>query len=340
MQIAVFRALKGLGDLLCLVPALRALRLARPGARITLVGLVEARPFVERFAHYLDDMLEFPGWPGMPERTPQARQIPAFLFEAQARSFDLALQLHGNGTAFNPVTILLGAANTGGFYQPGFYCPDPSRFLIYHEHESEVRRCLRLVEHLGFPAQGDTLEFPLNNNDLQEFAQLVENCGIQPGNYACLHPGASTFERRWSVAQFAAIGDALARRGLQVLLTGLKNEASLTKRVAAAMKSPVVNLAGLTSLGSMAALLKNSRLLVCNDTGVSHLAAALEVPSIVIFTNSDPSKWAPLNRQLHRAIVIPGGGIFYKTGEHELVVDQILAEADELLRPEGLAFLK
>lgn len=301
-RVAVVRALRGLGDLLCAVPALRALRSALPAAQITLIGLPWAQTFVDRFAHYLDELIEFPGYPGIPEQPLQVHQMPEFLSRIHQQPFDLALQMHGSGIVSNPFTVLLGARLNAGFFLPGQYCPDPDRFLPYPGQEPEVRRHLRLMEFLGIPPQGEVLEFPLQGADWRSLQALDSVHDLQPGEYACVHPGAYDPVRRWSSEQFAIVADTLSASGLRVVLTGSGAEVELVKAVAQSMRSPALNLAGQTNLGALATLLKQARLLICNDTGVSHLAAALCVPSVVVLLASEANRWAPLNRQRHRVV--------------------------------------
>jgi ADP-heptose:LPS heptosyltransferase len=158
------------------------------------------------------------------------------------------------------------------------------------------------MEFLGIPLQGAELEFPLKEDDFSAL-QMIEEVRDLKREYICIHPGASVESRRWSPQKFAVVADFLAARGLQVILTGTTAEAELTQAVQKAMRFSAINLAGRTSLGAIAALLSKACLLVCNDTGVSHLAAALQVKSVVIFSASDPNRWAPLNRERHRVLV-------------------------------------
>lgn len=138
------------------------------------------------------------------------------------------------------------------------------------------------MEFLGIPPQGAELEFPLWEEDYSALHTIEEVRNLQTGEYVCIHPGASVLERRWSPEKFAVVADALAARGFQVVLTGTAAEAPLTKAVRESMRSTAIDLAGRTSLGAIAALLSKARILVCNDTGISHLAAALRVKSVVI----------------------------------------------------------
>jgi len=280
---------------------MRALRAGLPEARITLVALPWARDLVERFDAYLDDFLELPGFPGLPEQAPDVHALPATLAAAHERDFDLVLQLHGSGEVTNLLALLLGGRRTAGFYRPGAYCPDADTFVPYPDDEPEPVRLLRLVEALGFPLAGAELEFPVREADRQELESLPELRAVDRTPYAVVHPGARS-ARPWSTEGFAAVADGLARRGLSVVLTGSDDERGATAAVASTMHAPVVDLAGRTSLGSLAALLDGARLVVCNDTGVSHLAAALRVPSVVMFTTSDARRWAPLDVDRHRRV--------------------------------------
>jgi ADP-heptose:LPS heptosyltransferase len=295
MNIAVFRALQ-LGDLLCTVPALRALKMEYPAARVTLIGLPWAREFAARFQRYVDAFAEFPGFPGLPERACDTATLPAFFNRMRAARFDLTLQMHGSGEITNPLLVLMGARRLGGCYRAGGWCPDPERFVDWREREHEVLRFLRLLSRIGVPQQGSHLEFPL------DAADRAEQRALGLANYACIHAGSQLPSRRWPPARFAEVGDALAQAGLKVVLTGTAGEASLTRQVAGAMRCAAVDLAGRTSLGGLAALIGGARLLVCNDTGVSHIAAALRTPSVVICSGAEPRRWAPLDHDLHRVL--------------------------------------
>jgi ADP-heptose:LPS heptosyltransferase len=159
-RIVILRALQ-LGDLMCSIPALRALRMAFPSAEISLIGLPWAHSFVQRFHSYIDSLIEFPGFPGFPEQDPDIQRLPEFLKEVQNCQFDLALQMQGSGGISNPLVMLFGAKTTAGYYLPGQYCPEGHPYLAYPVQEPEVRRHLLLMDFLGIPLQGEELEFPL-----------------------------------------------------------------------------------------------------------------------------------------------------------------------------------
>ena len=301
--IGVFRALQ-LGDLLCAVPALRALRAAAPRARITLIGLAWAETLAARFAHYVDDFIAFPGWPGFPEQPCAVAALPAFLQIVQARRFDLALQMHGSGRLSNPLVAAFGARRTAGFFVPGEYCPDTETFQPWRE-EHEIRRYLGLMRALGAPSQGSLLEFPLHDADRRSLDGVRALRPVIDRDYVVVHPGAQLPSRRWHAERFAEAADALGDDGYAIVLTGTANEAPLTRSVAAAMRHAALDAAGATTLGAVAALIDGARLLVANDTGVGHIAAARRTPSVIVACGSDVGRWMPLDTALHRVLHQP-----------------------------------
>ncbi len=302
--IGVFRALQ-LGDILCAVPAFRAIRYAFPKARVTLIGLPWSKTLLPRFHNYFDEILEFPGYPGLPEQTPRLPLLPEFLIKMQERRFDLAIQMHGNGVIVNPLVIIFGARVNAGFYKKGEYCPDPDHFLPYPEHLPEVLRYGELMKFLGIPVMGDSLEFPIFEKDEQELFAHREVLDLRKGKYVCIHPGSRLRTRRWAPEKFAIVADAIAYFGFKIVITGSSDEVELATYVSCTMKSKSLNLAGRTSLGALAVLIRDARLLISNDTGVSHIAAALKTPSVIITTGSDPGRWSPLDKNIHKTISYP-----------------------------------
>jgi ADP-heptose:LPS heptosyltransferase len=292
-RVLLVRLRVGLGDLLASVPALRALRAARPDAEVTLLTWAEMAPVVARMGAYVDELLDFPGWPGIPERPPRLKELPGFLGEVRRRRFDLAVQMYGGQAAANQVTERLGARRTAGFFTPGQWDADLATHLPYPYREREVRRHLELVGFLGAPPAGEDLEFPLLPEDLDEAGALRRRHGLPDGGFACLHPGATAASRRWPPERFAAVADALAARGLPVALVGVPGEEPVAAAVAATMAAPAVDLTGRTSLGGFAALLASAALLVGNDSGPAQLAAAVGCPAVTVFLAGDPARWSP-----------------------------------------------
>lgn len=304
-RIAVVRLRVGLGDLLCSMPALHRLRTARPDVRVTLVTWAEMAPVVERMGGMVDELLAFPGIDGIPERTPDPAGWEPFVGAARERRFDLALQMYGDRPAANRVTAALGARLVGGFAPTGWEIPaaDRPRYLRYPLEQHEVDRHVRLLEHLGLPSEGPgRMEFPVTPADEAEHAATLGRHGLRPGGYAVLHPGASSPTRRWPAAHYAGVGDALAAEGWAIVVTGVSGERPVSAEVTARMRSPAVDLTGTTSLGGLGALLRDSAVLVGNDTGTSHLAAAVGARSVTVFLAGDPVRWAHRGAG-HRAVV-------------------------------------
>lgn len=303
-RIAVFRALM-LSELLCALPALRALRQGFPLAEITLVGLPWARSLVPRLS-CIDHFIELPGYPGLSDVPCDVSALPDFLARVQAQHFDLALQMHGSGGIVNPLVASFGARRMAGFHDDRAWHPeeDAELFVRWPEQGHEIERLLALTDALGLPRRGMELEFPVRDEDRIELARLWP--GVRQGKpYVCVHPGAQLPSRRWPIERFAAVADRLIEDGRTVVLTGGVPESELVNAVADCMTHEPVNLAGCTTLWTLGALIEGAERVLCNDTGVSHIAAALRRPSVVVNCGGDVDRWAPLDRARHTVLWEP-----------------------------------
>jgi ADP-heptose:LPS heptosyltransferase len=280
-SIALVRLRVGLGDLLCTIPALRALRARLPSAHVALVTWPETAPVVARLPG-VDELLAFPGWPGIPEREPDAGAIPGWLDRVRGR-FDVAVAMYGANPAANAVAEAMGPRATAGFFLPGRTRVDLATHVPYPVHLHEIDRHLHLLGHLGAPPAGRELAFEVTPQEVAAAAALAP-----PRPYALLHPGATSASRRWPADRWAAVGDELHAAGLHVGVTGVRGEEPQVRAVRAAMRAPSADLCGSTDLGAFAALVRGAELLAGNDSGPVHLAAAVGTRSVAAFLSGDP----------------------------------------------------
>lgn len=298
-RIVVFRALV-LGDLLCATPALRALKAAWPDAELTLIGLPWAQALAERLPQ-VDRFEAFCGFPGLPERSPDLDALPNFLTRLRVRPADLLVQLHGSGSVINPLLACFGARHVAGFVEPGEFCAEPALHGPWPRTGHEIERLLQLTDRLGLARCGRHLDFPVQASDREALTHLLlqDNSNVP---LACVHVGAQLPSRRWLPERFAAVADQLVSMGLRVVLTGTPDEAELVRKVKGLMRADALDLSGRTTLWTLGALIARAHLLVCNDTGVQHIAAALGTPSVAISSGAEVARWAPLDATRHRVL--------------------------------------
>jgi len=309
-KIAVFRALY-LGDMLCIIPTIRAIRYSFPKAEIYLIGLTWQKEFRKRFAVYFDHFIPFPGWPGLPEQIVTESESDAFIVKMRGMNFDLALQMQGNGIDTNRMVQSWGAKMVCGLSRASDCYENRDLFPISEDDEHEVLRFLKIPRALNLPLKGPHLEFPIDEHEIAQAGKLLSQMQLTDGRYICIHAGARDPRRRWPAKNFAMIADNLIQDGWKILLTGSVQENELLSNLESIIDSPVSSLVrqcGDVGIGVLASIMKRSALLVSNDTGVSHVAVGLEIPSVIIFSPySHFARWAPLDRQLHTCITVEEG---------------------------------
>lgn len=306
MRIAVIRALPGLGDMLCAVPALRSLRAGAPDAEITVVGLPTTRWFGDRFGPLVDRWIDLPWWPTIIEAVGDPADTVALL-ASDALPFDLVVQMQGSGGVVNRLATLLAGCGVAAVHESGLAdrvtIEEGGRCGTYVERRwpergHEIERLCGLVRTIGFPDAGAHLEWPERPGE-DAASRLVGE------RVAVVHPGASRPDRRWDPVGFAATARALHESGHAVVVTGSWPETDLVADVA---RSSGVGPRTLTDLPlpQVAAVLRRAAVTVVNDTGIAHLSVAVGTPTVVVGTTSDLDRWGPLDRVRNAALTSTG----------------------------------
>jgi len=297
-RILVVRQHDQLGDFLLSTPVLRALRERFPDAHITLV----VREYTSAAAlhnQYIDDVLVFyeVGYRWNWKRL-------RYFWQRLRKGFDLAIVL--NTVSHSLTSDLLAYFSRAPYILgPSFpVLPGTSHNFFYNllapvqnddRHQSEKN--LDIVRYLGMSTSDLSENMHLLPQEKEWAKEYLQNAGVAFSRLLVgLHPGAGKPGNRWSAANFARVGDYFAKQyGAEIVLFYGPKELKLAELVQKHIHASVHVIAGL-NLRRLAAIFSQLNLLICNDTGTTHLAAAVGTPLVAIFGPTDARQWKPLGK--------------------------------------------
>jgi heptosyltransferase-2 len=282
------------------IPALRELRRIFPDASISLhtpkwtEGLFLDVPFVDELVTF-----EKSNW-----KVKQVYDNSQFLRDDD---FDLAVLLP-NSFESALTSFLTRIPRRIGYNKDvrGLLLTDPIPVPEWKNRRHEVFYYLNLIAEIERRILGtDTVarvvpDLELNVSETRKAGarSILADAGIDPGKRSVALGVGSTNSRakRWPADRYAQLADVVRTRGeTNVVLLGSKSELDVASEVERMAAIKPINLAGKTDLAEVIAILSVVDLLVSNDMGLAHIAAAVETPSIVLFGPTDPSTTRPFS---------------------------------------------
>ncbi|RKU29141.1 lipopolysaccharide heptosyltransferase II [Candidatus Poribacteria bacterium] len=282
----------GIGDLLNSTPAIALLRKNYPTAEITVLARPLNAPILIGNPD-VDKILIF-------DRHGEHQQLSKrlrFFQDLRRERFQLAVAMQ---TASFPhlTTFLSGATYRLGRYQKRFKSTLTHSWRgTYKKGEThEVDRNLELVNLICQGGVSRELVFNLSSEEKDDAQKLLSSWNINQDTYTIgIHPGGSSFDKRWPEKQYAELADRLVMNyNATVLLLCGPDELELAQNIQSTMKSDSIVYAPKT-IRELGALLSCCNLVVCNDSGPMHIAAALDVPTVAVFGPTDHVAWHPMS---------------------------------------------
>ena len=301
------RAPNWVGDAIMALPALRELRRIFAGSHISLAartwvqGLFEGEQLADCFIS-VDDARGLFG---------RAARLISEATTLRREGFDLAVLLTNSfGTAL--------AARAGGIRRIAGYATDARRPLLDqvipfesgYKTLHQVRYYLNIAAHIETATTGASSvdlqgepRLTVSERDKQSARSFLERLGIGVAAggspILVLNPGATnSAAKQWPAERFAKTADRISElQGFQTIIVGTAGDKPVADEVSGLMCSKAWVIAGQTSIAELKGVLACARLVISNDTGTSHVAAALDVPTVVVFGPTEHVSTRPLSRR-------------------------------------------
>jgi lipopolysaccharide heptosyltransferase II len=281
--------LRSIGDTVLSTPPLIALRRFVPNAQIDILLEDWVAPLLDGF-DAVDNVI--PVSPGVADRLKTAWHL-------RRQNYDVAFNLHG-GTTATFFTVASRAKHRVGAasYQYSFlYNHSLSSASDFWDAEfvHSAEQQLALLGFTGVPVRDrPKTRLPIIDAAKSAVDEKLNNSALRTPNsaLALLHPASAFFTKQWPVENFARTAEFLAERGLMTVAVASKNESSVLDHLEQISNAPIVTFDDL-SLPEITALASKASLFVGNDSGIAHIAAAVDTPTVVIFGSSNRNHWRP-----------------------------------------------
>lgn len=285
-----------------MTPCLQALKGSHPDIKIAVLSEPLAATLLED--HPLVDQLIIV----RQSTSSRARAITRL----RKQRFDIAFNLHGGSTGAI-FARLSGARRSVGYrglplsWTLSDRAPSPDVILGRTRiHSVEQQLALLKWAGLSWPAlrpQTNLVVSPEARAKLREKLRALSVANRnEAGRFGCIVPGAAFESKRWSAEGFAAVVDHLsARWGMGSVVIAGPGQEDLANRVVSAANARPAVLGGL-NLKELVALLEIARIFVGNDSGPTHIAAALNCPVVAVWGSSDPTVWHPWTETPFRVV--------------------------------------
>jgi ADP-heptose:LPS heptosyltransferase len=286
------------------------LRKSFPDANISWLIRPDFAPLLENHPHLNEVILFDRKFLGKAWYHPRAfGSLLSLIWRLRRSKFDLVIDLQG---LFRTASLAWLSRSKN---RCGMTTARELAHIFYTHKIPQDQDCIHLVDYYlkiiqAAGASQTQVEFvlPVDSTAVDSVNEMLRAYEVGADNYAVLVPSSVHTDKRWPIERFAALADKISSQfGLSVIATGTASEKDIVESLESLAGVPVANFAGQTSLAELIALLRAARLVVSNDTGPGHIAAALGTPTVLIFGRSNPVRIAPYKKDHCVAAIEPNG---------------------------------
>lgn len=289
----LIRSTNWIGDAIMTTPAVRTIRQSFPRAHISILAKPWVAPVFENSPH-VDAVLIYDGaarHKGFWGKFRLAKELRRYRFDAAIllqNAFEAALI-----TFLGGIPLRIGYNTDGRSLLLTHPVPCKPEFKKVHQ----TRYYLNILRELGLKDGSPNLYFAVSRQQRLRAKEILVEYGLsKTEGLVGINPGA-TFgpAKQWHPERFARLADKIQEiTGFRILILGSPQDSQLGRQITQMMKYPPLDLSGKTVLGEAMALIEQCRLFVSNDSGLMHVAAALNVPLVAVFGSTNSKTTGPL----------------------------------------------